>query len=131
MSHFTTVATKITDIGCLISALCKLKLSYAYDTRGVVVNGWRGQTTQAELAIRMGRYDIGMVKDENGAYALIGDWWGIETSTGKTEGEIIEQITQAYSVEKVLKACADAGYEITEQEVQADGSVTVTVGKWA
>ena len=57
MSHFTTVATKINNIACLLKALDKLKLKYTHSEQGVEVRGWRGQKSTAEASINMGRYD--------------------------------------------------------------------------
>ena len=68
MSHFTTVATKINNIQCLLKALEKLKLKYTHSEQGVEVRGWRGQKSTAEASINMGRYDIGVVKNEDGTY---------------------------------------------------------------
>jgi hypothetical protein len=84
MSHFTTVATRINDLVCLKRALDKLKLKYTQAEEGVQVRGWRGQTHLAEIAIDMGKYDIGVVKNEDGTYGLVADWWGVETTSGKT-----------------------------------------------
>lgn len=91
MSHFTTVATKINNIQCLLKALEKLKLKYTHSEQGVEVRGWRGQKSTAEVSINMGKYDIGVVKNEDGTYGLQADWWGVETTVGKTEQEVVDE----------------------------------------
>lgn len=130
MSHFTTVATKINDLVALTRALDKLKLKYTQAEEGVVVKGWRGQTSLAEISIHMGRYDIGVVKNEDGTYGLQADWWGIETTVGKTEQEMVDELNREYAYQKVLIACENQGYRIEEQQVAEDGTVKLSVSKW-
>ena len=130
MSHFTTVATKINDLVALTRALDKLKLKYTQAEEGVVVKGWRGQTSLAEISIHMGRYDIGVVKNEDGTYGLQADWWGIETTVGKTEQEMVDELNREYAYQKVVVACEEQGYRIDEQTVAEDGTIKLSVGKW-
>jgi len=130
MSHFTTVATKINDLVALTRALDKLKLKYTQAEDGVVVKGWRGQTSLAEISIHMGRYDIGVVKNEDGTYGLQADWWGIETTVGKTEEEMVSELNREYAYQKVVIACEEQGYQISDQQVSEDGTVKLSVGKW-
>lgn len=130
MSHFTTVATKINDLNCLMKALAKLNLKYTHDEQGATVKGYRGQTSKAEISIHMGRYDIGVVKNEDGTYGLQADWWGIETTVGKTEQEFVDELNREYAYQKVVVACEEQGYQIQEQTVGEDGSIKLSVGKW-
>lgn len=130
MSHFTTVATKINDLTCLLRALEKLKLNFTHAEEGVTVRGWRGQTSLAEVSINMGRYDIGVVKNQDGTYGLVADWWGVETTVGKTEQEVVDEINREYAYQKVLVACESQGYHIEEQTVGEDGTVKLSVSKW-
>jgi hypothetical protein len=130
LSHFTTVATKIQNLVCLKRALDKLNMKYTHAEEGVVVKGWRGATTLAEISIDMGRYGIGVVKNEDGTYGLVADWWGIETTTGKTEQEVVEEINREYAYQTVVVACEEQGYRIDEQTVAEDGTIKLSVSKW-
>lgn len=130
MSHFTTVATKINNIQCLLKALAKLKMNHTHAEEGVVVRGWRGQTSLAEVSINMGRYDIGVVKNEDGTYGLQADWWGIETTAGKTEQEVVDEINKEYAYQVVVQACEEQGYRMEEQSVGEDGTIKLSVSKW-
>ena len=130
MSHFTTVATKINDLVALTRALDKLELKYTQAEAGVVVKGWRGQTSLAEISIHMGRYDIGVVKNQDGTYGLQADWWGIETTVGKTEQEMVDELNREYAYQKVVIACENQGYRIEDQQVAADGTIQLSVSKW-
>lgn len=130
MSHFTTVATKITNIQCLLKALDQLKWKYTHAEEGVTVRGWRGQTSLAEVSINMGRYDIGVVKNEDGTYGLQADWWGVETTFGKTEQEVVDELNKAYAYQVVVAACEEQGYRIEEQVQNEDGTIKLSVSKW-
>ena len=130
MSHFTKVATKINDLVALKKALDQLGWKYKANEQGVEVRGWRGQTTKAEIAIDMGKYDIGVVKQEDGTYALEADWWGVETSRGLTEAEVVKEVNQKYAYQRVVAAVEEQGYTIDTNQVSADGSVKLNVSKW-
>ena len=132
MSHFTKVQTQINDLVALKKALDQLGWKYrvAENEQQVVVRGYKGQTTTAELCIDMGKYDIGVVKNENGNYELVSDWWGVETTRGMTEEEIVKEINQKYAYQRVVMAVEEAGYTVDTNNVAADGTVKLNVSKW-
>jgi hypothetical protein len=130
MSHFTKVQTQINDLTCLKKALDQLGWKWNHDEAGVTVRGWRGQTMKAEMSIDMGKYDVAVVKAENGSYELVADWWGIETTRGISEQEVAKEINAKYAYQRVVAAVEDAGYTIDENAVQKDGSVKLSVSKW-
>jgi hypothetical protein len=130
MSHFTKVATKINDLVALRKALDQLGWKYKHAEQGVEVRGWRGQTTKAEIAIDMGKYDVGVVKQADGTYALEADWWGVETTRGLKEEEIVKELNAKYAYQRVVAAVEEQGYTIDQNAVQADGTVKLTVSKW-
>jgi hypothetical protein len=130
VSHFTKVATKVNDLVALRKALDQLGWKYKYSEQGVEVRGWRGQTTKAEIAIDMGKYDVGVVKQEDGTYALEADWWGVETTKGLKEEEVVKEVNAKYAYQRVMAAVEEQGYTIDQNAVQADGTVKLTVSKW-
>jgi len=130
MSHFTKVATKINDLTALRKALDQLGWKYKHAEAGVEVRGWRGQTSKAEIAIDMGKYDVGVVKQEDGTYALEADWWGVETTRGLKEEEVVKELNAKYAYQRVVAAVEEQGYTIDENAVQKDGTVKLTVSKW-
>ena len=132
MSHFTKVETQINDLVALKKALDQLGWKYKVAEEGqkVVVRGYRGQTTEAEMTIDMGKYDIGVIKTETGNYELVSDWWGIETTKGLTEAEIVKEINQKYAYQRVVAAVEEAGYTVEANNVAADGTVKLSVSKW-
>jgi hypothetical protein len=130
VSHFTKVATKINDLTALRKALDQLGWKYKHAEAGVEVRGWRGQMSKAEIAIDMGKYDVGVVKQEDGTYALEADWWGVETTRGLKEEEVVKELNAKYAYQRVVAAVEEQGYTIDENAVQKDGTVKLTVSKW-
>jgi hypothetical protein len=130
VSHFTKVATKINDLVALRKALDQLGWKYKYDEAGVEVRGWRGQTMKADIAIDMGKYDVGVVKQADGTYALEADWWGVETTKGLKEEEVVNELNAKYAYQRVVAAVEAEGYTIDTNAVQKDGTVKLTVSKW-
>lgn len=130
MSHFTKVATKINDLVALRKALDQLGWKYQYDPAGVTVRGYKGATMKADIAIDMGKYDVGVVQQADGTYSLEADWWGVETTRGLKEEEVAKELNAKYAYQRVVAAVEEQGYTIDENAVQADGSVKPNVSKW-
>ena len=130
MSHFTKVQTKIIDLVALKRALDELGWKYTQNEQGVTVRGYRGQTTKAEICIDMGKYDIGVVKTEDGTYELVADWWGVETTKGIKEEEVVKEINAKYAYQRVVAAVEEQGYTIDTNKVSADGTIKLSVSKW-
>lgn len=132
MSHFTTVATKINNLQSLFKALANLKMNVVTDEQGVEVRGWRGQKINAVAKIDMGKYDIGIVQAQDGNYQLVADWWGVETTAGKMEAEIVDEINREYAYVRVVEACEEQGFQIAREDIQhsEDGSIQLLATKW-
>ena len=130
MSHFTKVQTKINDLVSLMKALDQLGWKYTHNEQGVTVRGYRGQTTKAEICIDMGKYDIGVVKAEDGTYELVADWWGVETTKGLKEEEVVKEVNAKYAYQRVVAAVEEQGYTIDTNKVSADGTIKLNVSKW-
>lgn len=131
MSHFTKVATKIRDLSVLKTAIESLGYTYAEATEGqpLRVKGWENSAVEAEATIEVGcSYGIAVCATEDG-YALNADWWAIETYTGKTETEILQEIEQKYAYETVMEKMSAAGYSVVSEE-QADQSVRLVLRRW-
>jgi hypothetical protein len=132
MSHFTKCEMKMTNLAALKKALEDLKLSYQADEagQGVVVRGYRGDTLKAAMSIDMGKYDIGVVENQDGTYDLTADWWGVETTKGVSEAEFKDQLSQKYQYHNVKMACEEKGYAVEEELNEEDGSIRLVVRKW-
>jgi hypothetical protein len=132
MSHFTKCELKMTNLVALRAALNDLKWQFTEDeqNQAAVVRGFRGDTLKAVMSIDMGRYDIGVIANENGTYDITADWWGVETTKGVSEEEFKHQLSQRYQYHNVKQACEDKGYAVEEELNEEDGSIRLVVRKW-
>lgn len=132
MSHFTKCELKLTNLVALRAALADLKLQFTEDVQNqsAVVRGFRGDTLKAVMSIDMGRYDVGVVANENGTYDITADWWGVETTKGVSEEEFRNQLSQRYQYHNVRMACEEKGYAVEEEVNEEDGSIRLVMRKW-
>jgi hypothetical protein len=132
MSHFTKCDLKVTNLVALKRALEDLNYTFteAQNEQQVVVRGWKGAKLNAEISIDMGKYDIGVVKQADGTYEMVADWWGIETTRGTQEKEFVEEVNQRYAYQRVVMACEDQGYTLEETKNEESGAIALTMKKW-
>ena len=132
MSHFTKCALKMTNLQAIKKALedMKLNVKYAEQGQSVTVRGYRGDKLQAAMSIDMGRYDIGVLENQDGTYEITADWWGVETTKGVSEEEFKHQLSQRYQYHNVKQACEEKGYAVEEEVNEEDGSIRLVVRKW-
>lgn len=133
MSHFTKCELKMTNLAALRAALADLQLKFTEDEQyqQAVVRGFRGDTLKAVMSIDMGKYDIGVIANENGTYDLTADWWGVETTKGVSEEEFKHQLSQRYQYHNVKMACEEKGYSVEEELNEEDGSIRLVMRKWS
>ena len=128
MSHFSTVKTQLRKKKPLLQAL--LQLGYLPQEGEQTVRGFRGQTVQAELAVKMPQGgDIGFRWNENtGAYELVTDLdlWKQSIPVER----FLAQLTQRYALNTVLDSTAQEGFQISEQKQNLDGSIELVVTRW-
>ena len=132
MSHFTKCALKMTNLAAIKKALEDLghKFTVAEQGQSVTVRGYRGDKLQAAMSIDMGRYDIGVIDNQDGTYDITADWWGVETTKGISEEEFKNALSQKYQYHNVKMACEDKGYSVEEEVNEEDGSIRLVVRKW-
>lgn len=132
MSHFTKCALKMTNLAAIKKALADMKHEYveAEEGQSVTVRGYRGDTLKAAISVNMGRYDVGVVDNQDGTYDITADWWGVETTKGVSEEEFKHQLSQRYQYHNVKQACEEKGYEVAEEVNEEDGSIRLVVTKW-
>ncbi|MFN0248811.1 MAG: DUF1257 domain-containing protein [Kofleriaceae bacterium] len=132
MSHFTKCALKMTNLQAIKKALADLKLNFTEEEnkQGVVVRGYRGDSLKAAISVNMGRYDIGIIDNQDGTYGVTADWWGVETTHGTSEEEFQNQLGQKYQYHNVKQACEEKGYTVEEELNEEDGSIRLVVSKW-
>jgi hypothetical protein len=90
------------------------------------VRGYRGDKTHAEYVIKQSNgYDLGFRKNGEG-YELVADFWGAKIN----QQEFINNISQKYAHKTLMETIQTEGFNVEEEEVLADGTVRVIVGRW-
>jgi hypothetical protein len=123
MSHFTTIKVQIKQGEVLLQVLQELGYQVAQNTQ---VRGYMGDTTNAEYVIKQSNgYDLGFRKSGE-SYELVADFWGAEIN----QQEFINNIGQKYAHKTLMETIQTEGFNVEEEEVLADGTVRVVVGRW-
>ena len=126
MSHFSQIKTQIRNLTSLQAALTDLGIAWKSGPREV--RGYQGQTHTAEIVIEQDNgYDIGFVWN-NQDYELIADlqFWRQDWSV---EG-FLRKITQRYAYNTVVSETTQKGFQVAEQQNQADGSIRLVLQRW-
>ncbi len=127
MSHFSQIKTQIRNLSSLKSALTDLGIDWKSGPREV--RGYRGQTTQAEIAIAQDNgYDIGF-RWNGQEYELVADlqYW----QQNLTVNGFLNQVTQRYAYHTVMNETTKQGFQVAETQKQADGSIRLVLQRWA
>jgi hypothetical protein len=123
MSHFTTIKVQIKQGEVLLQVLKELGYQVEHNTQ---VRGYMGDKTNAEYVIKQSNgYDLGFRKNGEG-YELVADFWGAEIN----QQEFVNNISQKYAHKTLMETIQTEGFNVEEEEVLADGTVRVIVGKW-
>lgn len=127
MSHFSQIKTQIRNLGSLEAALNDLGISY--QTGNAVVQGYQGQTHEAQVAIAQENgYDIGF-RWNGTEYELVADlqYW----QQPLTVDGFLRQVTQRYAYHTVVTETTKQGFQVAEQQKQADGSIRLVLQRWS
>ncbi len=123
MSHFTTIKVQIKQGEVLLQVLKELGYQVEQNTQ---VRGYMGDKTNAEYVIKQSNgYDLGFRKNGEG-YELVADFWGAEIN----QQEFINNISQKYAHKTLMETIQTEGFNVEEEEVLADGTLRVIVGRW-
>ena len=127
MSHFSQIKTQIRDLTSLQAALTDLDIDWKPGPQEV--KGYRGQTHKAEVAIEQSNgYDIGF--SWNGQeYELVADlqYWAQNLSV---EG-FLKRVSQRYAYHTVMNETTHQGFQLAEQQQNADGSIRLVLQRWS
>ncbi|MBC5795450.1 DUF1257 domain-containing protein [Sphaerospermopsis sp. LEGE 00249] len=123
MSHFTTIKVQIKNGDVLYQILQELGYQVELNSQ---VRGYIGNKTHAEYVIKQANgYDLGFRKNAE-SYELVADFWGAKIN----QQEFINKISQKYAHRSLMETIQTEGFDVEEEEVLADGTVRVVVGKW-
>lgn len=125
MSHFTQVATKISNKELLLN--CLKELGYEVE-ENVSIRGYRGQETPVDIAVRMRQgYDIGFTLGADGTYSFVADWFGVQ---GVNEQQFTTKVQQQYALGTVMEQVSRQGFNVIEQQRDENGQIRITVRRW-
>tara|TARA_Y100001968_G_scaffold312148_1_gene335009 strand:- start:36295 stop:36687 length:393 start_codon:yes stop_codon:yes gene_type:complete len=128
MSHFSTVKTQLRKREPLLQAL--IDLGYVPEEGKTNVRGYRGQTVEAELAVKLDKSgDFGFRWNKtSGTYELVTDLdlWNESVPVER----FVSKLTQRYAFNAVLTETAKEGFQIAEQKNNIDGSIELVVTRW-
>lgn len=128
MSHFSTVKTELRDREALVAALRDLGQDPKEGSQ--LVRGHRGQTVTAELCCpQLDGADIGFRwNSHEQRYELVSDLelWNQPVPVER----FLAQLTQRYALQSILASTAAEGFQVSEQQNSADGSIELVVTRW-
>ncbi|MDH6059073.1 DUF1257 domain-containing protein [Chrysosporum bergii ANA360D] len=127
MSHFSQIKTQIRNLDSLKDALSELGINWKPGPGEV--RGYRGQTYPAEVTIEQENgYDIGF-RWNGKEYELVADlqYW----QQGLSVDGFLRQVTQRYAYQSVVKETTRAGFQVTEEQKNQDGSIRLVVQRWS
>jgi hypothetical protein len=130
MSHFTRIKTSLKDKVVLTDALHNLGYEV---TEGGTVKGRQG-VRAVDLSIRTRDGNgIGFVRDAQGCYNLVADFWGIGKGDQKILSELdgtLARIQQEYAERTILEKTKNEGFSIVERREEEDGTIRIVVRRW-
>jgi len=131
MSHFSRIRTTFRHQEALV--LCMQELGYTVET-DTTIKGYHGLHNVDIAAKKSGKYALGFVKNADGSYDLVADWWGV---AGKGEQKIAEElkqqagaIQQEYARKIMLEQAMKDGFELVSEKNEQDGTVRLVVRRW-
>ncbi len=127
MSHFSQIKTQIRNLTALESALTDLGLDWKPGPQQV--RGYRNQVREADLLVEQNNgYNFGF--SWNGQeYELIADldFWQQNWSVNR----FLSQVTQRYAYHTVMNETAQKGFQVAEEQQNADGSIRLVLQRWS
>jgi hypothetical protein len=131
MSHFSRIRTTFRHREALIR--CMQDLGYTVEIE-TTIKGYHGQHNVDIAVKKSGGYGLGFVKNPDGTYDLVADWYGV---AGKGEQKIAEElkrqagaIQQEYAKKMVLEQAIADGFELVSENEEQDGTVRIVVRRW-
>jgi len=127
MSHFSTIKTKIKDRKALLQALMLMGHPVLIDE--TLKNPSDHQHEEVDVHIAIGT-DIGFrLNPVTNTYELVTD---LQTWDQPVPVErFLSQVAQQYAIECISASAKDEEFEVVEQKVESDQSVTMVLEKWA
>jgi hypothetical protein len=132
MSHFSRMKTQFRHLEVLIQCLEDLGYSPETDT---TIKGHEG-LHNVDIAVKTsGGYGIGFVRNSDGTYDMVADWWGVKGFGQKKIALELklraQSIQKEYARKMVLSETRKEGFEVVSQTEDVDGTVRIIVRRWS
>jgi len=132
MSHWTTVKTKLNNQSVVRKALKRMGLEAQ---EGDFTITQYGTSEKAQLMIDEA---VGLSRQKDGSFAMVGDFWhsknrALKGYYGRNE-KFVEDLSTAYAVEEAFTNLEDQNFFCTENEngtVGEDGFITLTYERYS
>lgn len=137
ISHLTRLKMKIKDHEMLIR--CFKEMGYQVREGGVINGFLDDHSVDIAVTISSG-YDIGFVRDTDGTYNIVTDWWpdksAYEDSFSNQLAEnffkkLEQKVRQSYALNKTLEQLKYQGYNVIKKEQAEDGTIKLLARRWA
>jgi len=127
MSHITKVKTRLKD-GQILRQVLR-NLGYGIHEGGVISNSRAAKGRAVEfVATKMGhRIGFSRSNSEDGCFEMLADWQVMK----KSRNDIADEISQAYSCEKVIQTARCKGYSIIKNTINHNGQIEIVLRKVA
>ncbi|MDQ1333950.1 MAG: hypothetical protein QG552_900 [Thermodesulfobacteriota bacterium] len=127
MSHITKIKTQLKDGQVLRKTL--LKLGYHVKEGGMVSGGYGRDRKNVEILATNSGQAIGFRRSGSDLdpYEIISDWNGNQ----KKQHQLVHDIFQTYSQEKVMKFARSRGYSIITNHTNQNGQIEMVLRKVA
>ena len=132
MSHFTRIKTKLSSTEHLKKALTRMGLKFEEGNHTITQYG-----TSEKAEIKLDNA-VGFSRQEDGTFAMVGDFWH-STNTelrkyyGKTK-QFDQDVSTAYAIEEVKTNLEGQNFFCTGNEaaeIGQDGLITMTFESWS
>jgi len=131
MSHFSRIKTQFRNRAALEA--CLSDVGFTVET-ATTIQGHRGQVNVDLAAKKRSGYEIGFIKNSDGSYDMVGDWWakgGItEAKLARALQEQAGRIQQEYARRVVLEETSREGFSVVQQVEEEDGTIRIVVRRW-
>lgn len=127
MSHFITTRTRIRERERLIEALEELGVEFRTGD-DLWVRGDTGRDQRVEAVISTGsEFNIGL-REENGAWVIVADWYNVELSSSFRRERFVSDLTQRYSYCVVREQAREQDLVI-EEETAENGEIILLLSE--
>jgi hypothetical protein len=131
MSHFSRVRTTFRHREALVQCLKEMGFTVEENT---TVQGHHGCHTVDIAATTKQGFGIGFVRNNDGNFDMVADWWGVKA---RSQTKMVEELrAQAGAIQKeyakmlVLEQTVKDGFEVISQTEEKDGTVRIVVRRW-